>query len=332
MFSKEHSYGEMIITSQPEAAVIALNEIQKLDPAARGKRLSSEMQLVSVTGQLPEAHFIFIRHIFPVQLIASLDIAVADLVALCSSFPKDKAFSLQMRCTDAVRPLALLLKTEEDLLAQGYIKDDACPVWVLSLVIHHNEVYAGVSYTADNLSSWNGGMHRLKKDDHFISRAEFKLQEALSVFAVDIQAKGAKTALDLGAAPGGWSKVLLDQGMHVTAVDPAALSDALVSHPNLVHVQSVAQKLISQKEANSRTFDLIANDMRMDMMESCKIMLDMVPLLTPGGLAVMTLKLPRSHWYKNTKRALSLLEKSYTIQGVRQLFHNRSEVTVVMTS
>jgi len=101
-------------------------------------------------------------------------------------------------------------------------------------------------------------------------------------------------------------------------------------HPRLTYMQDVAQKFLLQKSKKD-SFDILVNDMRMDMIESCKIMLDMAPFLSPNGIAVMTLKLPHSNWYKNTARALALLEKSYAIKGARQLFHNRSEVTVVMS-
>ena len=323
---------QIIITSQAEAAVIALNEIQKLDPAARGFRLSAEVQVVSVTHHLNDllktikaAPPIFIRHMFPVQLTMPIDADELNqsLAALCNPFPVEKNFSIQMRnFTEAYHfPQNL----EEQLTSQGYLKNDSRPEWVLSIVAHHNTVYAGASYCADNLSDWNGGMQRFKKSEDSISRAEFKLLEALSVFDIDLSQ--AKTGLDLGAAPGGWSKVLLERGLKVTAVDPAALSEALAGHPNLTHIWDVAERLKPEG-----TYDIIVNDMRMDMMASARIMLDLAPRLSEKGVAVMTLKLPHKEWYKNTKRALKLLEKSYTVKGARQLFHNRSEVTVVLVA
>jgi len=284
------------------------------------------------------AQAIFIRHCFPVQLSTPIDTPKLSqtMADLCAQFPKDKPFSIQMRCTDqANKPqaLSLIKETEAILQDEGYIKDDANPSWAISLVIDDNKaVYVGVSFTSQNLSTWNGGMHRFKRDDSYISRAEFKLLEALSVFSIDIPALGAKTALDLGAAPGGWTKILLDRGLHVTAVDPANLSETLQGNSRLEHIQDIAQRLITKTSKGAKIkkdpFDILVNDMRMDMMESCKIMLDMTPLLAHAGIAVMTFKLPHAQWYKNTKRALALLEKSYTVQGARQLFHNRSEVTV----
>jgi len=313
---------KIIITSQAEAAVIALNEVQKIDPAARGFRLSKETQLVTLSKAIELKSPIFIRHMFPVQLTMPTDAPdiIKNLLEICEQMPIGQNFSVQMRKSeDFVFPQEL----EDELITAGHIKNDSNPDWALSLFIHEGTLYAGVSYCADNLSNWNGGMHRFKKSEDSISRAEFKLLEALAVFNIDLSQ--ADTALDLGAAPGGWSKVLLERGLKVTAVDPALLSPAITNHPNLTHIKDVAERLKPKAP-----FDIIVNDMRMDMITSSKIMLDLSPFLAFGGLVVMTLKLPHKEWYKNTKRALKLLEKSYTVQGARQLFHNRSEVTVVL--
>ena len=331
---------QIVITAQQEAAVIALGEIIKYDSRAFSSKLSSETQLVTV----PNGYFallkelqntIFIRHIFPVQIVTPVDIYDLDqqLIDLCGNLPKVEAFSIQMRCYSSSvvrdRMLSLIKAIEQGLLLRGYICNDKQPVWVLSLYIHENEMYAGVSSCVDNLSDWNGGMHRFKKYESFISRAEFKLQEAISAFGIDMKdivSSNNKCAVDLGAAPGGWTKILLDYGLHVTAVDPALLSENIINHPNLIHIRDVAQNFIGKKD----DFAILTNDMRMDMIESCKIMLDMALFLSPGSIALITLKLPHNQWYKKTKRALSILKNKYIIQNVRQLFHNRSEVTVYL--
>jgi len=328
---------QIIITSQPEAAVIALNEIQKLDPAARGRRLSPEVQLVESPGgyaallaALPNT--IFIRHVFPVHAIYSAtdNNLTCHLIDLCSRILKNEALSIQLRdASGAISPdtKVMLQAVEQDLLQQGHAFDNKNPVWVLSLYIHEDSLYAGVSSCVNNLSDWNGGVHRLKKSEQFVSRAEFKLEEAIASFGVDMVGQEAgKKAIDLGAAPGGWTKILLQHGFHVTAVDPGAMSEIIVNDSNLVHFRDVAQKFPGQAGA----YDMLVNDMRMDMVESCEIMLDMAHFLIPSGIALMTLKLPHSQWYKHTKRAIALLQKKYVLLNARQLFHNRSEVMVYL--
>jgi len=330
----------IIISSQAEAAVIALNELQKIEPKARSVRLSPEVQLITNFNFKNSLHStIFIRHAFPVQFSchfsdSSYEHLLCDVLLkkLCvhQSFPKDQAFSIQMRnlSGDFEYPKHI----ENSLIKMGYIKDDSAPIWALSLLSFNRTLFAGASYCKDNLSSWNGGMMRFKRDGNsFISRAEFKLLEALSVFkdVIGDRLVQAKQALDLGAAPGGWSKILLDRipGLEVTAVDPAQLNASVRTHPQLRHIKDIAQRLVTDKKLVKK-FDIIVNDMRMDMMDSARIMLDLCHTLSDDGFAIMTLKLPHSQWYKNTKRACALLEKSYQILAVKQLFHNRSEVTV----
>ena len=70
--------------------------------------------------------------------------------------------------------------------------------------------------------------------------------------------------------------------------------------------------------------------MRMDPGDSARILLEMRPLLRPAGQAVITLKLAKKQWYKQTMKAVELLSRGYEIAGVRQLFNNRSEVTVFL--
>ena len=77
-------------------------------------------------------------------------------------------------------------------------------------------------------------------------------------------------------------------------------------------------------------FDLIVNDMRMDARDSARLMVDYAPQLYPGGAVIMTLKLPEEGRPTVIDHAWEILEEAYTIVGARQLFHNRSEITLYM--
>ena len=70
--------------------------------------------------------------------------------------------------------------------------------------------------------------------------------------------------------------------------------------------------------------------MRLDIMDSARIMIDMRRFLAKGGAGVITLKLSDGQWRKKTDKAVNLLSRSYSVVGAKQLFHNRSEVTVVV--
>jgi 23S rRNA (cytidine2498-2'-O)-methyltransferase len=174
--------------------------------------------------------------------------------------------------------------------------------------------------------SFHAGEREYKKDDNFISRAEFKLLEAFEAFGIDPAADENPLALDLGAAPGGWTKVLLSSGCSVVAVDPAKLHSQLYENKNLTHLEIPAQRL----PEGIGPFSLIVNDMRMDVYDSCRIMLDMVEKLEDNGIALMTLKLSSGDWRRKTLKALDFLESRYRVIDAKQLFYNRGEVTVCM--
>ena len=98
---------------------------------------------------------------------------------------------------------------------------------------------AGLSRAERNISDWAGGMRRFAREEGQISRAEFKLLEALEVFRIVLPPRG--VALDLGASPGGLTGVLRQLDQYVTAVDPGELGPRLAGqrlHP--VAVEGVA--------------------------------------------------------------------------------------------
>ena len=79
-----------------------------------------------------------------------------------------------------------------------------------------------------------------------VSSAALKLREALARAGLERQAKQdswkAWKALDIGAAPGSWTKVLADYVGHVVACDPADLHADVLALPNVTHVQAMAER------------------------------------------------------------------------------------------
>jgi 23S rRNA (cytidine2498-2'-O)-methyltransferase len=165
---------------------------------------------------------------------------------------------------------------------------------------------------------------RLARGEGRISRSEFKLEELLQVFPVDLPHGG--DALDLGASPGGWTHVLRTHGLRVWAVDPGDLDPRLRADAQVRHVRTTAGEFL---RTTSRSFAVVANDMRMEPTVSAQTMLDAARRLHPGGLAVLTLKTGTRHPVRTVRDCLAVLERAYRIEHVRQLHHNRHEVTVV---
>jgi 23S rRNA (cytidine2498-2'-O)-methyltransferase len=213
----------------------------------------------------------------------------------------------------------------------GAVESIKKPQVIVSLLCADLQAYAGISLAGHNLSDWPGGMRHFAQLPEQISRAEFKLLEALETFGVSLPDKG--DALDLGAAPGGWTRLLLDAGMRVVAVDPARLDARLGGRPRLEHYRGYAENYIEEAVARRKKFDVITNDMRMDAREAARLLVQAKSCLRPDGFIISTLKLPHADIdiepMRNLNEALRLLDRHSAVVQARQLFHNRQEVTVM---
>ena len=173
----------------------------------------------------------------------------------------------------------------------------------------------------DALSLAPGGRHRMLRDRDAPSRAALKLEEALESFG---HSPGPEEAcVDLGAAPGGWTQRLISKGARVVAVDPAALMPELLGHRLVKHVRSSAFGY----QPPERT-DWLFCDMAWRPLEVAALLGKWARNRWTRFL-VANIKLPMND--KNTIifRVRALLEAGGWQQlRVRQLYHDRDEVTV----
>ena len=281
---------------------------------------------------------IFVRHVCPVQERRPLppgENAIHALRALAEEkfaplMDPALPFSVQTRilADTTYAPFDVNIALSKILEARsGAPLNVREPQQILSVVIATIEdqisAFLGLSPAVYNLSDWAGGMRRFARRKGHISRSEFTLLEALEVFGLELPARG--VVLDLGAAPGGWTRILLKKEQYVTAVDPAQLHESLAGDPNLRYKQMTAEEYL---EEGPDLFDLIVNDMRLDARGSARLMVSYAPHLYRHGRAIMTLKLPLENRRSIIDHSLGILRQAYEIAGARQLFHNRSEITV----
>ena len=311
-----------IFTADEKAKQIALNELHHFDCHTKLiKWISSEKALVEFDK--PEVFEpIFIRHIMKVGAVCSAK-ELKEHMLLAS---KEKTISVQtVVCAPSIyKKNEINALLNQDYEEKGFQVDVASPEQVLSVLIDGEEAYIGLSDVKENISAWAGGNCRFAKDDTVISRAEFKLLEAIESFDLRLPKHG--LAADLGAAPGGWTKVLRQYGLEVHAVDPANLHESLRNDASIKHFKKFAQQFFKKGDK----FDIITNDMKLDVKESTGIMVQAKDNLKKDALGILTLKLPQSSWQRITKQCLMYLDQHYEIVAARQLFHNRSEVTVVL--
>jgi 23S rRNA (cytidine2498-2'-O)-methyltransferase len=335
----------VVFTADADAATQALADLKRADPSARFERwldkgiglaMLDSVPMAGMGAALLAARAPFIRHLAPVvlrlkvrQTDEDLDDVAAAVLRLQAGLDPRGSFSVQTRFVGQTRqrmdPVALTREVSGLLSHEGFTLNIRQPEQIVSIVCAEDTAYAGISLAAHNLSDWAGGARRYKQDQDTISRAEFKLLEACEVFGVALPASG--QALDLGAAPGGWTRLLRQAGLRVIAVDPADLDARLRGDGGIQHMRQLAQRYLA---ACDQRFDVLVNDLRMDALQSVELMVQAAQFLSPDGLAIMTLKLPEHGANKALQRVFGLLETAYHLVGLRQLYHNRSEVTAAM--
>lgn len=277
---------------------------------------------------------VFVRHLTTqTDVVPGAEAQDTDRVAVAAhetltTWGADRSIALQVWVAGP-SPLPygsgrLHLRVADWLTTHGYDVARAGRAHVLSLCVAPSGVIVGLGDQGCSLSDWPGGRVRLARGAEQVSRAEFKLEELAGVHPLRWPSGG--DAVDLGASPGGWTRILRRHGLRVWAVDPADLDARVAEDPGVRHVRTTAGRFFRE---SSQRFDVAVNDMRMTPLRSAQVMVDAAERLRQGGLAVMTLKLTEQHPVELVGRCLRLLRGAYEIEFARQLQHNRHEITVV---
>lgn len=196
-------------------------------------------------------------------------------------------------------------------------------------------VYLGAS-DIGNSAPWPMGIPRLKLPREAPSRSTLKLAEAFLVFldAADRAEwlREGRTAVDLGAAPGGWTWQLVRHGLHVTAVDNGALDPALLSCGQVEHIRADGFHWTPRARAGR------ADWLVCDMVEKPSRIAALVADWIGEGRAtraLFNLKLPMKRRRFEVEHCRELIHRRLEASAAcaeyslrfRQLFHDREEVT-----
>ena len=327
---------EIIFSCQADFQGVALQEILSTDARLKFiKWVGGGAGLLEYAGGFADiseiiraGRLIFTRHIFPVDYIVPC-INIKDMPAdFIPRMDKNKNFSVQVRAAEdnkLYEPAKIKQELSDYFKSAGFIENKRYPEQIISIFISGDSAYAGLSGAEENLSIWSGGMRHYALREDTVSRAGFKLMEALEAYPLNF--KENSTALDLGAAPGGWTKVLIDSGFRVTAVDPVQLSSVLQADKNVEYFNVRTHDYIKK---SNKMFDLIVNDMSMNIFTSINFILSLKNRLRVGGYIIITFKLTKHDRLNKIKDGLELLSKDFEPVFIKQLFHNRSEVTVIL--
>lgn len=192
----------------------------------------------------------------------------------------------------------------------------------------------GSSDPRNSANSLNG-IHRVSMSHEAPSRSYLKLAEAFEVFLDKseqaLYLKPGMTAVDLGAAPGGWTWQLAQRGLKVTAVDNGPLKGAAASHPAIKHLRQDGFRYRPQKPVDWLVCDMVEQPQRVS-----ELMIEWFI----GGFtqrAIFNLKLPMKKRVAALHGALDGIRAALNAKGLRyeletkQLYHDREEVTVFLS-
>lgn len=327
-------------------AVYAIEELRRLFPGLKFSYLVPA-EIFQFTVELPQHEVLqhihsrvpmFLRHIQPIHAQFSRSEESdpeADLAAVCSlinkmpSLTPNEKIAVQARKSEGSNfpysPSEIKKALDEILIEQFAVETVVSGAdQIISVYVTADTIFMGISKPADNLSDWSGGAIRFRKEDGQISRAKFKLLEAEYAFGLDFSQY--RNAIDLGAAPGGWTSLLLERGLHVTAIDPGALDKSIIRHKRLTFYRRNAANV----QLDENQYDLLVCDMSWNPKQTGKLLKDLLYALQAGGTIILTVKLLNKKPFQTVKDVLKELEPELSLQHAKQLFHNREELTLFL--
>lgn len=207
---------------------------------------------------------------------------------------------------------------------------------ILAVLLDEKGLFAGLAQNRLNMgSALSGGLGFLsektadnaKERVQLPSRAGGKIREVLALLdELNFSAAELENWLELGAAPGGMTKHLLNWGTHVTAVDLAEMSADVLRHPSVKHLKIHAQEIKS-----AHAYHALLCDMNGPYQLAAKYVANLAQTMSSGSLVIYTLKLTDIN---EARCALDRVSELFARSGIslicaKHLFHNRQEITLI---
>jgi 23S rRNA (cytidine2498-2'-O)-methyltransferase len=231
-------------------------------------------------------------------------------------------------CRKLAVPLRQALRKEKILMEKG----DNDGAILHGLFLSGKEAIFGFSI-AQNSSVYTMGIPRLKFPNASPSRSTLKLDEAFLHFVPrdewDERLTSGLKAVDLGAAPGGWTYQLVRRGMMVTAIDNGPMAESLMDTGQVKHRMMDGFKYIPMKQ---NIHWLVC-----DMIEKPKRVAKLMAEWLLNGYckeAIFNLKLPMKGRYQEVINDLQIIKDAFNEHNVKyelyakHLYYDREEVTV----
>ena len=300
-----------------------------MEESDAGERLLAELSFEKL---------IFARQIIAVNEIVEMEggARVESLLESAKLLPLAQDMYIETADTNDAKSLSGLIRKLEKPLKIGWKKASLLRTKAVG-VRHHlfllsgEQAYLGVSYAACR-SEFPLGIRRLKFPAKAPSRSTLKLEEAMHEFVPakkwPLLLREGMTAVDLGAAPGGWTYQLVERQMKVIAIDNGPMNEALMATGLVDHQKADGFKYQPPKQVDWLVCDMVEKPIMVAEL--------MAKWLTKGWTrrCIFNLKLPMKKRYEEVTNCLNLIEsglkttnRDYTLQA-KHLYHDREEITV----
>ena len=238
----------------------ALRELRGVFGDARIKRFESDdskaLFLISTEagtfGQIERKALSYIDNILPVSaVLKDVDpeyFVLVENIASMLDIVRKKTFRLEVKKFNFKtqdRAKDLEVKIGRALESRGYSANLTKPEVQVYIMLTSKGAIVSVGGEPDKYVL-DAFRHFNRANIRHLNRSEFKLIEAVEHFNVDLSR--IKSCIDVGAAPGGWSHYLLENGVKVLAIDNALLDyGVLGSKRTLVVVEDGEFDVIKER-------------------------------------------------------------------------------------
>lgn len=238
-------------------------------------------------------------------------------------YPDTNDGKVASRAAKAIGP-----RVEDTLIAEGVVADASSPYRLHLFLTPQKTAWVGLSHAGRCPADLNG-IPRLRMPSDAPSRSTLKLAEAFQIFLgeqADQHLVPEMRAVDLGAAPGGWTWQLMSRGLRITAVDNGALKGDLVDNALVRHVRSDGFKFVPPSPVDWMVCDMVEQPSRIAQL---------VAKWLANGWAryiIFNLKLPMKKRLEEVDRCRQIILDA-DLGGrplqlrIKQLYHDREEVT-----
>ncbi len=301
--------------------------------------VAEDHQLKQLVGHVPFRSLIFARQWFICGDVVELtgDDRVATISQNMDGIPHcgevdivhadtNEGKELSRLCKSLTAPLAASLRKSNRLSAK---RNHKIPRLML-MFLEGRQVLVGYHFT-DNACKWPDGILHLKSPKDAPSRSTLKLEEAWHWFIPKRQwgerLSAGMRAVDLGAAPGGWTWQLVKRSMMVEAIDNGPMKGDLMETGQVAHHEVDGFKFSPSKKAHWMVCDMAESPIKVAERMAQWIANDWC------SETIFNLKLPMKKRYVEVQKCIELMNEiiaksDFNVEmSFKHLYHDREEIT-----